>query len=160
MERLKYKMYALNIFQLKGIQQGIQAQHAISRYEYKYRENPEVREAYDTWIQWSETTVILNAGTTITLKNILQQLIENGIPYATFQESTLDNIITSVAVLADERVWDKIKYPDPQVVMSNPDFVGGFTADSIVRDEKGFEEILGGKKNVFLRQLLTPMRTI
>jgi hypothetical protein len=32
--------------------------------------------------------------------------------------------------------------------------------DSLEREAKRIEEFLGGKKNVFLRQLLSPMRTI
>jgi hypothetical protein len=162
MEKLRYKMYALNIYQLKDIQQGIQAQHAISRYEYVYRDNPEVRAAYDSWIQNDQTTIILNGGTCQSLKNIIQQLTDNDIPHYAFQESDLDMITTSVALLADERVWDfkKYAYPANPVEDSLLPVVGGFTVDSLEREAKRIEEFLGGKKNVFLRQLLSPMRTI
>lgn len=142
---LKYKMYAFVLYQLSGIQKGIQVQHAVSRYAKNYGDNTN----YQHWINNDETTIVLTPGGSIQMKEVLAELALNQITFQTFQEEDLDNIITSICFLVDERVWDRKKYPDPVPdfrdlinIMINPD------------NSSEFEILIGGKQNLFLRSFL------
>jgi len=144
-EQLHYKMYALVLYQLSGIQKGIQAQHAISRYQKNYGDNPNCK----AWINNDETTIILTPGGSIQMKEALHELAINQMTFQVFHEPDLDNIITSMCFLVDERVWDRKKYPDPEVTFQT--FI-----DMVVKptEPTEFEKMVGGKHNLFLRSFL------
>ena len=46
------------------------------------------------------------------LNQIVDSLADNGIDHAVFVEPDLNNALTAVCFLADERVFDYEKYPD------------------------------------------------
>ena len=117
---LELRMYFFTISSLKGILQGIMCGHAALRYARLYSaKHPEVWDFVDNHKTW----IILNGGTTNdqrdfeniplgTLNQISDQLQENDIKFSYFIEPDLNNALTSVCFLADERVFNKKDYPD------------------------------------------------
>ena len=124
-----------------------------------------------------KTFIILNGGTTNhktsledglpfgSLNNHLLTLIDNDIDFAQFNEPDLGDQLTAVVFLVDERVYDKVTYPDfmgtpfPWPSHKKP-------SDAEYRkweagNNKNYDlwvERIGGDINVFLREFLRPLR--
>lgn len=144
-------MYYLVLYQLGGIHKGIQAQHVATAYGRSHPENLE----YKQWADKDKTTIILSAGGSIELTDAISQLRANNITHEIFEEPDLYDKPTIVCFLVDERVWDKIKYPEPQ-----PTFADLLTLfdPSTPSAQSIWEKEIGGKKNVFLRSFLPKFR--
>jgi hypothetical protein len=155
---LSYRMYFFVPYNLSPIQQAIQAGHCVEEYGDKYRDTPLYKEyrLHKTWI-------ILNGGTTSdmidvngcyygSLNQLEVELLHAEIPYAKFREPDLNNALTALCFIVDERVFDKIKYPDYL------DWYQARCIDFFEKNEKfnpeQWEELIGGKKNIFLREFL------
>ena len=125
---MEKRMYFFVPYQLTGIQQGIQSGHAALEFALRYgRYNPDHMiwdfiEKYKTW-------VILNGGTTNlgyqgegkgTLDLIWNSLIlynidarlDDKIDAERFYEPDLNNAMTAICFVCDERVFNKDLYPD------------------------------------------------
>lgn len=102
----------------------------------------------------NKTFIILNGGTTNenperlgTLQQHAQTLRNNGVMIAEFREPDLNDTLTAVVFLVDERVFKRDFYPD-------------FVRNEMVTDEanekqyKGWLERIGGETNAFLRTFL------
>jgi len=155
-KELELRMYFFTIYQLTGIQAGIQCGHAALEYAYKYFNSDKYRNFYHKWKTW----VILNGGTTNskcdlngiregTLDRILQQLCENNISHSYFCEPDLNDALTAVCFICDERVFNKELYPDYRE-WSEREWSEFEWDDSYNR----WVNFIGGEKNVFLRELL------
>ena len=158
-EQLEYRMYGLVPYNLSPIQQGIQFGHAVQEYNNMIGENLlniPWQESFEKWSKVDKTFIILNGGTTRTnpsdqgtMQNhidTLQSII--GDKYETFKEPDLNNALTAVVFLVDERVWDKEKYPDRDKTM----------VDLFSESESNYAERLGGEQNVKLREFLSQFR--
>lgn len=182
MEVLEKRMYFFTIYQLTGIQKGIQCGHCVEEYISKYGSDPEYQDYLKNWKTW----YVYNGGTTNddeeskfygSINNIVDQLEVNGVKYAVFREPDLNNSITAVCFLCDERVWNYEKYPD--FTTSQPFNNGTITINSDVMSCNGFSstfyydfgdknpdgqtreawtEYMGGEKNLFLRELIKGRR--
>ena len=116
---LEYRMYGLVPYNLSPIQQGIQFGHAVVEYGlHNYTD-----ESYQRWANNDKTFIILNGGTTNdqkvnngiphgTLNQHIDELMLHNVKYSKFREPDLQNAVTAVVFLVDERVWDREKYPD------------------------------------------------
>jgi hypothetical protein len=175
-KNLEKRMYFFTIYQLTGIQSGIQCGHAVLEYVNEYGNNEEYIDFQKNWKTW----IILNGGTTNnrfelgtgipigTLNQIVEQLQQNAVEYGFFQEPDLNDALTAVCFLADERVWNYEDYPDfLNWILKN--YLYDEPAQRIIelrmqgmleltwmfpeyhKDWVGF---LGGEKNVFLRELI------
>jgi len=188
MEKRKYIFVP---YQLMGIQQGIQGGHASDQYAHKYKDNIDNIDFIENHMTW----IVLNGGTTNnrrdftgksigTLNQIVDQLIENNINFTHFIEPDLNDALTSVCFICDERVFNKEIYPDftefminktyPEIVDSEykyeDDLINAkigrellvnnykiylkFKNISKLSEYKEWIELLGGEKNVFLRNLI------
>lgn len=180
MEELELRMYFFVPYQLTGIQQGIQSGHAALEFALKYGRY------YPTHIIWKfiekyKTWVILNGGTTNTtydndgtpkgsLNQIADSLFENDIEYNCFFEPDLNDALTAVCFICDERVFNKDKYPMFKDYLSN-EYVDGFSREnklkfnSIKYDYESLKQeypihysewvdLVGGEKNAFLKNLI------
>ena len=173
MEKLELRLYGLVPYQLTGIQQGIQFGHAAIEYSIENFNS----EIYQDWAKNWKTFIILNGGfsnqssggTMETHKNLLK---ENGIIFSSFYEPDLNDLLSAIVFLVDERVFDRQKYPD----FDNKSFYGDHKmkydeiykdpmnpifpslcslSGSMVRSEwDKWLESIGGKKNLFLRLFL------
>lgn len=188
MEELELRMYFFVPYQLIGIQQGIQSGHSALKYALRFgRHDPnhiiwDFIERYQTWI-------ILNGGTTNigyqgegkgTLDIIWSSIInfnitaklDDKIDVERFYEPDLNNAMTAVCVICDERVFDRKKYPDCMDLIFNKMYeqarenipeenVKLLKSMSIEKIREIFPEYynewvvsVGGEKNMFLRELI------
>ena len=148
-KELRYRMYGLVPYNISPIQQGIQFGHAVVEYGIKFGETYE----YQRWSRVDKTFIILNGGTTNykfsmddglpfgTLNQHVLKLHFHGIPVEIFNEPDLGDQLTAVVFLVDERVWDKVKYPEITESVFEIDWTEGI-------EEKELEKIL------FLREFL------
>jgi hypothetical protein len=180
---LAVRAYFFVPYNIMPIQHGIQAGHALGRFLLKYGRNDPQHPAWD-FLENHETWVILNGGTTNerrdfdgistgTLNQIADQLYENDIECAFFAEPDLNDALTAVCFLADERVFNRKDYPDFL------DYILDVKMYPVAREEvpaqnyvmlkmqtsewhqenfpeyyKEWVRFVGGVKNVFLRDLL------
>jgi len=120
MSNRTYRMMGLVPYNISPIQQGIQFGHAVVEYGLEFNANPE----YQKWAKEDKTFIILNGGTTNTrfnledglplgsLNNHLLTLVLNNTRFATFFEPDLGDQLTAVVFLVDDRVFDKVTWPD------------------------------------------------
>lgn len=140
---------------------------------------------YNDWADNWKTFIILNGGTTNhktsledglpfgTLNQHVLTLQQNGIDFATFNEPDLGDQLTSVVFIVDERVFNRKKYPDFEdwVIENYGDLIiGEGSAYQIAKrikesiskeDQKVYQswiKLIGGDKNVFLRDFLKNFR--
>lgn len=178
-ENLELKMYFFVPYQLSGIQQAIQAGHAALEYANKATSDSikkeytqQFREFMKNWKTW----IILNGGTTNShpdylgsLNQIQAELLVHDafldnepIFFSYFHEPDLEGALTAICFICDERVFNYEDYPDlvdylisntllldDQYKMSHEELKEVFP-----KRYGDWEKSLGGKKNVFLRNLL------
>jgi hypothetical protein len=112
-------MYGLVPYNISPIQQGIQFGHAVVEYGLEFFETPE----YQKWAKEDKTFIILNGGTTNTrfvlghdhigsLNNHRQLLSDEGVQFRSFFEPDLGDQLTAVVFLVDDRVFDKVTWPE------------------------------------------------
>ena len=128
---LELRMYFLVPYNISPIQQAIQAGHAALKYALEYgKDNPN----HPVWdfIENHETWIILNGGTTNntfeigtgiplgTLNKCVHDIAEYNasaspkleIGYSVFQEPDLNDALTAICLIVDERVFNREDYPD------------------------------------------------
>lgn len=152
-DRLIYRMYCINIRHLSGVNKAVQANHSSVEYVWKYK-NEKYLEHY---INEDKTTIMVDGGTHQDMCDIQQTLKTAGINHTYFIEPDLNNCMTAITVIADERVWDRINYK------SYDEFVDMCMIDdnlnpqlSSIRPEylEQWYEYIGGEKNHILIELL------
>lgn len=131
-------MYSLVLRQLSPMQKGVQSAHSIVEYANMFGKSDE----YVTWATTDKTLIVLDGGTLPELERIAADLNELGVPYASFREEDLGDIMTSISLVVDERVWDRENYTDY--------YYGDDDRELLV-------EIIG-EENVRLRELLGGLR--
>jgi hypothetical protein len=160
----KYRMYCLVLRQLSPIQKGVQSAHSIVEYAIKYGDE----ESYIIWSRADKTIIMLDGGTLPELYKIIDELDENNVKYAVFREEDLGEIVTSISILVDERVFDRKNYPDfgiwrnrkyPVRPMYTMYCTGEFDHDPNdytynEHHEEWLNDVIGGKQNEFLRELI------
>jgi len=179
---LEYRMYFFVPYNISPIQQGIQAGHALGEYALKYgRFNP----FHIVWdfLQYWKTWIILNGGTTNSnrdfsmisagsLNQIADDLAENEIEMAYMIEPDLNDALSAVAIICDERVFNKKVYPEFWDFMTlqegfNPQTVRVAVKTLPVEEWPEIygqhfinwkEDVIGGDKNLFLRELIRDMK--
>jgi len=184
------RMYYFTIYQLAGMQGGIQSGHSGLRYARKYGNDPQYLDFIDNW----ETSIVLNGGTTNwrfvdnmyvgDINNIASVLHYANIKYMLFLEPDLNEALSAVCFLVDERVFNKEKYPDfddwfdPEADKNakllewhntfdkyhDSEFIHNLFNEWYSGDlqrAKRYDEwvdMIGGEKNVILRELLKDKR--
>jgi hypothetical protein len=117
-------MYAMVLRQLTPMQKGIQALHSVVEYsEMMKQDNVSelTKKAYEAWANRDKTMIVLDAGTSADLVDVIFKLKELGVPHTVFHEPDLYGCITSVCFIADERVWDAKNYPSYEDYIQNFD---------------------------------------
>lgn len=181
MVNLEYRMYGLVPYNISSIQQGIQFGHALQEYNnmiYDLMVNttplephPDILHSFYNWRTNWKTFIILNGGTTNSNRELgtgivqgslnqhVDALEEREIKYATFHEPDLNNALTAVVFLVDERVFDKKKYPNFEDYMKEK--VATDIIIAMLDSEKIYKEwveMVGGETNVWLREFLSQFK--
>lgn len=103
---MEYRMYCLAEKHLSSIQKAIQSAHVVVEYGLTYGDTPE----YKQWAEKDKTLVVLDGGNSIDLDSIKDQLRCIGWPFEVFYEPDMDNFMTAIAFIADERIFDYKTY--------------------------------------------------
>lgn len=181
---LELRMYFFVPYNISPIQQAIQAGHSALEYAHKFARDKIFINFIENWKTW----IILNGGTTNSkrgldtvvfgsLDQIGDDLLLNDIEFAYFHEPDLNDALTAVCFICDERVFNREDYPNfvdyVLDVKMYPEAREAAPAQNIVMlkmqsDEKLQEmfpeyykewiKFLGGKKNIFLRELIRDKR--
>lgn len=182
-KNLELRMYFFTNYQLTGIQTGIQCGHAALEYAHKYRDT----ELFNEFVLNHKTWIILNGGTTNaqrdfegtsqgTLNQIGDQLMDNHIEIAWFHEPDLNDALTALCFICDERVFNRKDYPDfvdwltdvemysqakTHAMIASPELWVNLKMKPIEEVQELFPEyykewvrFMGGVKNIFLRELI------
>jgi hypothetical protein len=192
-KKLELRMYGLTPYQLSGIQIGIQFGHAVVEYGQKMKylgeHNQSLNIQYNDWADNWKTFIILNGGTSNhsvnrysdtedffgSMENNLKLLEDNGVEVGTFYEPDLNDMLSGIVFIVDERIFNKKDYPDfSDWLMSSKyaELIRTFDTDvntiaeyiknsTNKEDQKAYKEwvnIIGGEKNVFLRDFLKNFR--
>lgn len=190
-KKLEKRLFFLTLYQLTGIQAGIQAGHAQIEYTLKYWQDEDFQDWAFNWKTW----IVLNGGTsndgmggdcnighyysdsnleTPTLESMeehLKSLRDHEVNCAPFHEPDLNWCLTAIAFLVDERVFNKVDYPDfPGFCKDKVDtikWLNTFKNEPIAVEElddefKGYHEewlaLIGGEKNAFLKTFVSQFR--
>ena len=100
------------------------------------------------------------------LNKHLARLKNAGIQVQDFYEPDLNDALTAICFLVDERAWDRETYPDfvaetlpwnrRKPSQSQLDDLAKKNAENYLH----WVEKIGGEKNVFLREFLRPLKTL
>ena len=144
---LTYRMYCLVLRQLNGINKGVQAFHAGLEYANKFHNE----EDFQKYITFDKTLIMLDGGIYQDLVEIKSLLEVASINHSVFVEPDLNDTITAICFLADERVWDRENY------MSCESFLERFDIESNLDIQNAichWVESIGGFKNAAIVDIL------
>lgn len=164
MNVLERRMYFFVNYQLMGIQKGIQAGHAAVEYAVQFGHH----EVFNDFSKNHKTWIVLNGGTTNnnedpelcgSMQTIYNSILDfnkssddETIIVAKFHEPDLNDALTAICFICDQRVWDKKLVPDYDEYVENQFF------DPHNQDEDRYlhkwTNLIGGEKNKMLRELL------
>ena len=96
----KYRMYAITMRHLSGLDKGIQSWHAGQHYANKHWDDKE----FQKWAKQDETITILQAATSDSLTKAVKKLRKLGVKVAQFREPDYYNVVTAIAFVVDDRV--------------------------------------------------------
>jgi hypothetical protein len=199
-EKLELRMYGLVPYNISPIQQAIQFGHAVVEYGQmvkSYKTDDVLRTnfllgLYNDWADNWKTFIILNGGTSNhsinryhdvefigSMEKHLQTLNEIGVINATFYEPDLNDMLSAVVFIVDERVFNRKKYPDlgDWLLNNKNDFLvdrlsspykfdrmrqnGYFQTDANKEEREIYlewEKSIGGEKNVKVRDFLSGLK--
>jgi hypothetical protein len=184
---LELRMYGFVPYNISEIQKGIQFGHAVVEYAL---ENFNVGQYLD-WAKYWKTFIILNGGTSNhsmnryhhdeneyqgTMEDTLEVLMLNEVNLATFYEPDLNDMLSAIVFIIDERVFNRKDYPDfgdwvmtnhfsyLQDNMMNSNKIEkmrkeGYFLNGSDKERKLYSDwvdFVGGEKNAFLRDFLNP----
>lgn len=159
--RYEWRMYSLVMYNISSMQKGVQTTHSCLEYANRYRDSQELKE----YIEHDKTLIILDGGTSLDLKELFLDLCEHDVKFGHFVEPDLNDAISSICFLADERVWDKKNYPDYETWLNMKDYpiitLCTFSLQEMAVNNEHYKEwveFIGGEKNVYLRSLITDKR--
>jgi hypothetical protein len=193
MKKLELRMYGLTPYNISPIQQGIQFGHAVVEYGQKMKylgeHNQSLNIQYNDWADNWKTFIILNGGVSNhsvnrysdtedffgSMEKNLKLLEDNDVEVGNFYEPDLNDMLSGIVFIVDERIFNKKDYPDfSNWLMSSKyaELIRTFDTDvntiaeyiknsTNKEDQKAYKEwvsLVGGEKNVFLRDFLKNFR--
>lgn len=179
----RLRLYSLVMYNISGIQSGIQAKHSGIELVLKHYKNNTLEGDFLEWAENHKTVILKNGGTSNNGKESyygygarkgsmelhLEALLENGVDAVAFYEPDLNYSMSSIDFVVDHRVYRKDRYPDYRPSENNEqEFVilrdNNFELYKELRDcgslSQGFlnwVEEIGGETNLFLRLYVQPI---
>lgn len=184
---LELRMYGFVPYNISEIQKGIQFGHAVVEYGIENFNSGQ----YLDWAKYWKTFIILNGGTSNhsmnryhhdeneyqgSMEDILEVLMLNEVKLATFYEPDLNDMLSAIVFIIDERVFNRKVYMDfGDWVMENHFYYlqdnmmnsnkiekmrkEGYFLNGSDKERKLYSDwvdFVGGEKNAFLRDFLNP----
>jgi len=193
--KLELRMYGLVPYNISPIQQAIQFGHAVVEYGQKMKylgeHNQSLNTQYNDWADNWKTFIILNGGTSNhsinryhstdepfvgSMESNLITLEQNNVEVATFYEPDLNDMLSAIVFVVDERVFNRKKYPDfgdwiienfGDLLMTDDPYETRKTLINKLRESTNKEDqkvyqswvkFIGGERNVFLIDFLRNFR--
>jgi hypothetical protein len=144
---LELRMMGFVPYQLANtIHAGIQFGHAVIEYSIN-NNNPIL---YHEWATMWKTFIVLNGGSSSNMVVLHNELTLEDIEHHVFYEPDLNDMLSGIAFIVDERVFNKKKYPDYLTCDENGQAITNYNdwVDYI------------GENNVFMRKFLSDKRLI
>lgn len=191
-DKLELRMYGIVPYNISEIQKAIQFGHAVVEYGQMVKREPIISSLYNDWADNWKTFIILNGGTsnhsqnryhegefTGSMEEHLTTLNEIGITNATFYEPDLNDMLSAVVFIVDERVFNRKKYLDlgDWIWMNKSEYLtdrmmtpqkidkmyrnGYFQTDANKDEREIYAEwvkSIGGEKNLRLRDFLSGLK--
>lgn len=194
-QELELRMYGIVPYNISEIQKGIQFGHAVVEYGLNFFNDP----LYQEWANKWKTFIILNGGTSNhsrnryqsgeywgTMEINCQELLNHNVKIAEFYEPDLNDMLSAVVFIVDERVFNKEKWPDfnlddfytdneykkiaineisknwmnpdfPKITDGNDDYI--LYHNKLIKSEwEKWVHSIGGYQNLFLRNFLKNLR--
>ena len=181
-------MYGFVPYNISEIQKGIQFGHSVVEYGLEHGLGSD---KYFEWAKNWKTFIILNGGTSNhsvnryheteeeylgSMETILETLKENNVVLATFFEPDLNDMLSGISFIIDERVFNRKEYLDfgdwimenHFSYLKNNMLTGskiermrkeGYFSSASEKEQNLYSEwveFVGGDQNVFLRDFLNP----
>ena len=105
------RLYGFVMYNLSGIQKGIQFGHAALEYASKFKGDATTWEFVDE----HKTFIVLDGGTSGTMLDRMEELEDLGIPFAEFREPDLNDSVSAIAFIVNEK-----DYADEDFYKINP----------------------------------------
>ena len=178
MDKLELRMYGFVPYNISEIQKAIQFGHAVVEYGLDNFHTTD----YLDWAKLHKTFIILNGGTSNhvdseyvgSMEGILEELKKKDITLATFNEPDLNDMLSAIVFIIDEKVFNRKVYLDfgdwimenHHSYLKNNMLTGskiekmrkeGYFLTGNVTEKKLYSQwvdFVGGEKNVFLRDYL------
>lgn len=188
--QLELRMYGFVPYNISEIQKGIQFGHAVVEYGQMAKSENSVADLYDDWADRWKTFIILNGGTSNhslnryhhhdelefqgTMESNLATLMLNEIKVAAFYEPDMNDMLSAIVFIVDERVFNRKDYPDfgDWMIANHFSYFSdnmmnagkiekmrreGYFANGTEKERKLYSDwvdLIGGEKNLFLRDFL------
>lgn len=180
---LELRMFTLVPYNIMGIQKGIQHEHSVTQYLVDHVIDAVVPdERAKRWARSHKTVIVKNGGTSNeghevdhiegsiwyvgTMQQARETLKELDVRFSEFYEPDLNSMLTGLSLIADERVFDRRKYPDYNFP-AFPRWVKEYEGEWITAEEMeelydkqkeetwvSYLEMIGGELNHKLREFL------
>lgn len=100
-EQKGLRMYFFVMYNLSGIQKGIQCGHAALEYANTFRDDPQ----YQDFIENHKTFILLDGGGSGDMLDRYDELNELGITFAFFREPDLNHAMSAIAFILPESIY-------------------------------------------------------
>jgi hypothetical protein len=150
-------MYFLVLRHLSGINKSVQTSHTIAEYAFKYHDNQDFRD----YIINDKTIIMLDGGTHQEMVEAQRILTENNINHAYFTEPDVNDAMTAICFLVDERIWDRTNYHTftsfTKEKIENNSFFYEESEQTLSESEINqlWEEYIGGTQNSTIYRLIS-----
>ena len=151
------RMYVFVERHLSPIDKGIQATHAVTEFynDSKIWNKKVDLKKFDEWCAFDKTLILLDGGIVKNLDEIVDNFQTNNIHCGVFREPDLDNIVTAVAVLVDERVYNiKHYYTDFSEYVDDVYNGVAYIEEDSETVYNNYLTVIGGEKNSILKTLI------
>lgn len=99
-------MYFFTMYNLSGIQKGIQAGHAAVEYSRYARDGDPDYASYNEFADNHKTFILLDGGSSGDMKTRVSELRSMGIAYAAFFEPDLNYSMSAIAFILPEEIYN------------------------------------------------------
>lgn len=150
---MEYRMYFLVLRHLSGINKAVQTSHAIAEYSFRYHNYTD----FQDYVTKDKTIVMLDGGTHQDMVESQRILKENGIKHSYFLEPDINDAMTAICFLVDERIWNRENYLSYKAFIEEKinDYQIDIERNYVPSYECDWVDYIGGKQNNVIYNLIS-----